>query len=116
MRFRVGDSLWLRLVDVGAALSARTYAGADGVVFEVRDEFCPWNDGRWRLQDGQAERTTAPAEVALGVADLASVYLGGFTFVQIARAQRLEELAEGAVERADALFRTDRAPWCPEIF
>jgi predicted acetyltransferase len=116
MGFRLLDTLWLRLVDVGAALSARTYAGANSVVFEVRDEFCPWNDGRWRLQDGQAERTTAPAEVALGVAELASVYLGGFTFAQLARAQRLEELAEGAVERADALFRTDRAPWCPEIF
>jgi predicted acetyltransferase len=116
MRFRIGDALWLRLVDVGAALSARTYAGPESVVFEVRDEFCPWNDGRWRLQDGRAERTTAPAELSLPVADLASTYLGGFTFAQLARAGRLEERADRAVERADALFRTDRAPWCPEIF
>ena len=116
MRFRVGDALWLRLVDVGAALSARTYASGDSVVFEVADEFCPWNDGRWRLQDGRAERTTAPAELSLGVADLASVYLGGFSFAQLAHAQRLDELVEGAVARTDALFRTNRAPWCPEIF
>jgi predicted acetyltransferase len=116
MGFRLEDSLWLRLVDVGTALSARTYAGPGSVVFEVSDEFCPWNDGRWRLQDGEAERTTAPAELALDVGDLASVYLGGFTFAQLARADRLEERSEDAVARADTLFRTDRAPWCPEIF
>ena len=44
----LGDGLWCRLVDVGAALSARTYAGDDAVVLDVRDEFCPWNEGRWR--------------------------------------------------------------------
>ena len=47
MKFRVGDSLWVRLVDVGAALSGRSYAGDGSVVFEVRDAVCPWNEGRW---------------------------------------------------------------------
>jgi hypothetical protein len=45
-----------------------------------------------------------------------SVYLGGFTWAQQARALRVEELRPGALGHADALFRTDRAPWCPEIF
>lgn len=116
MRFRVGDALWLRLVDVGAALSARSYATEEGLVLEVRDTFCPWNDARWKLQGGVAERTTAPADLALDVGDLASVYLGGFTWAQLARAGLVEELVAGALVRADALFRTDRAPWCPEIF
>jgi predicted acetyltransferase len=116
MRFRVGDGLWLRLVDVGAALSARSYATKDTLVLEVRDAFCPWNDGRWKLQGGEAERTTAPADLALDVGDLASVYLGGFTFAELFRAGFVDELAEGALARADTLFRTDRAPWCPEIF
>jgi predicted acetyltransferase len=116
MRFRVGDGLWLRLVDVGAALSARSYATEDTLVLEVRDTFCPWNDGRWKLRAAEAERTTAPAELALDVGDLASVYLGGFTWGELARAGLVEELVEGALGRADALFRADRAPWCPEIF
>jgi predicted acetyltransferase len=52
----------------------------------------------------------------LDVSALGSVYLGGFTFAQLERAGRVAELREGAVKRADDLFRADRAPWCPEIF
>ena len=47
---------------------------------------------------------------------LGSVYLGGFTFGQLVRGGRVEELRRGAAARADAMFGTDRAPWCPEIF
>ena len=116
MRFRVGDALWVRLVDVGAALSARTYRGEDAVVFEVRDDFCSWNAGRWKLEGGRAAPTDEEPDLALDVSALGSVYLGGFTFAQLARAFRVDELRDGAVARADTLFATDRAPWCPEIF
>lgn len=115
-RPRLGDGLWCRLVDVGPALSARMYAGDGAVVLEVRDEFCPWNAGRWRVAGSEASRTDDAAELALDVADLGSVYLGGFTFRELLRAGRVEELAQGAIERADSMFRTDVAPWCPEIF
>jgi predicted acetyltransferase len=113
MKFRVGDGLWVRLVDVGAALAARSYAGEGDVVFEVTDAFCPWNEGRWAL-DGS--RTTAQPDLRLSVEELACVYLGGFTFAELVRAGRVEEVTPGAVARADALFRTDLKPWCPEIF
>ncbi|HZO62105.1 MAG TPA: GNAT family N-acetyltransferase [Gaiellaceae bacterium] len=112
----LSDALWVRLVDVGGALSGRTYADGAAVVFEVRDEFCPWNAGRWRLEGGSASRTDDAPDVALDVSDLASVYLGGFTFRALHRAGRVEELREGALYGADAIFRTDGAPWCPEIF
>jgi predicted acetyltransferase len=113
LRFRVEDSLWLRLVDVGAALAARAWAGEGDLVLAVTDSYCPWNEGSWRLDGSQ---TGDSPELRLDVSDLASAYLGGFTFAQLLRSGRVEELAEGAVARADALFRTDRAPWCPEIF
>jgi predicted acetyltransferase len=116
LNYRTGDGLWVRLLDVGAALSARSYAGEERVVLDVRDEFCPWNEGRWALEGGAAERTDAEPDLRLAVADLATPYLGGFTFADLARACRVEELTAGAIARADALFRTDRAPWCPEIF
>jgi predicted acetyltransferase len=110
------DGLWLRLVDVGAALSGRAYSGDGAVVFDVRDEFCPWNEGRWKLEGGEAARTDAPADLALDVADLASAYLGGFMFRDLHRAGRVDELRDGAVARADDVFRTGVVPWCPEIF
>jgi len=111
MRFRLGDSLWLRLVDVGAALAARSLGG--DVVVEVTDAFCPWNEARYSL-DGA--KTMEDVDLRLDVSDLGTVYLGGFTFAQLQRAGRVEELTEGAVARGDSAFRTDRAPWCPEIF
>ena len=112
----LSDALWLRLVDVGAALSGRSYEGDGTVVFDVRDAFCPWNEGRWRVGGGEAARTDADADIALDVAELGSVYLGGFTFRDLRQAGRVEELRGGAVARADALFRTAAPPWCPEIF
>lgn len=115
-RFRVGDGLWVRPVDVGAALSGRGYAEDGRVVFEVRDAFCPWNEGRWQLEGGEASRTDDEPDLGLDVTALGSVFLGGFTFAELRRACRVEELTPGAVARADAMFRTDIAPWCPEIF
>jgi predicted acetyltransferase len=112
----MGDALWVRLVDVGAALSARTYTGGDAIVFEVRDAFCHWNEGRWRLADGRAERTDDEPDLRLDADALGSVYLGGVSFGQLHEALRLEELRPGAAERADALFRAPLHPWCPEIF
>ena len=112
--FKVGDGLWLRLVDVEAALGARTYAEGESVVLEVTDSFCPWNEGRYQVPGG--DRTEAEPDLRVDVTTLGSVYLGGFTFAELARALRLDELAPGAIARADTLFRVDRAPWCPEIF
>jgi predicted acetyltransferase len=116
LRFSIRDGLWVRLVDVGGALSARSYAAQDAVVIEVVDPFCPWNDGRWWVGDRGVERTEAAPDLRCDVTALGSVYLGGFTWAQLARALRAEELRPGAAARADALFRTGCAPWCPEIF
>jgi predicted acetyltransferase len=117
---KVGDGLWLRVVDVPAALTARGYAADGELVLEINDEFMPDVGGRWRLRvaDGQAtvEPTTEPAELGLDVNDLGSVYLGGFRFADLARAGRTSELVAGARARADSLFANDRAPWCPQIF
>lgn len=115
-KLRVGDALWLRLVDVGAALSGRSYRAGEPLVLEVRDAFCPWNEGRWRLAEGKATRTDAAAELALDVDALAAAYLGGVTFRALADGLRVEERTPGALAKADALFGTERLPWCPEMF
>ena len=116
LRGRLGDGLWVRLVDVGEALAARTFREGVAVVVEVVDAFCPWNQGRWRVAGDAVERTDGEPDLRCDVRELGSVYLGGFTWAELARAGRVEELRADAVARADALFASDRAPWCPEIF
>ncbi|TML26085.1 MAG: GNAT family N-acetyltransferase [Actinobacteria bacterium] len=115
LNLRASEGLWLRIVDIEGALRGRTYGGDGEIVLDVRDEFCPWNAGRWRV-GGEIERTDADADLELDVADLASVYLGAFTFSRLAAADRVREVKEGALARADDLFRTPRPPYCPEDF
>jgi predicted acetyltransferase len=116
LRLSVRDGLWVRLVDVEAALSRRAYATQDAIVVDVRDAFCPWNEGRVRIGADGVTRTSQPSDLACEVTSLGSVYLGGFTWAQLAQAGRVDELRDGAIRRADGLFRTAHAPWCPEIF
>jgi predicted acetyltransferase len=116
LTFDYRDGLWVRLVDVEAALRARSYRPGESVVVDVADELCPWNAGTWELGEEGAARSTREPDLRMDVSALGSAYLGGFTFAQLARAGRVEELVEGALDRADTLFRTDRYPWCPEIF
>ncbi len=112
---RVGDGLWLRFIDLDAALRARSFKPGGSVVLEVRDELCPWNAGPYRIGD-EAGRTDDAAELVLDVADLASAYLGAVDFHRLVDAGLAEERVEGAAERATLLFRTDLAPYCPEVF
>jgi predicted acetyltransferase len=115
LMLRVSEGLWLRIIDLEAALTGRTYAADDTVVVEVRDELCPWNAGRWKV-GSDVERTDDDAELELDIADLATAYLGAFDFRRLAEAQRVRELKPGALERAADLFRTSRPPYCPEDF
>ncbi len=118
------DGIWLRLVDLPAALAARRYATADRLVVEVTDSFCPWNAGRWQIEasgdPGTAiaavSQTGAPADLVADVADLAAIYLGAFRPSDLAHADRVRELTPGALRRADAMFAVDRAPYCATMF
>ncbi len=116
MRYRMGDGLWVRLVDAGAALAARTYGGDGEVVLELQDEFCPWNEGRWRVGSGGVEQTAAAADLSLDATSLGAAYLGGAGLTQLAQGGRVDELTPRALARADAIFRQGLHPWCPEIF
>lgn len=116
----IGDGMWLRVVDVSSALAGRRYRSDGSLVLELADELCPWNDGRWslRVEGGvpYVEPSTELPDLACDVTDLAAAYLGAFTFAQLSDAGRIGELTPGGIDRADALFRTDRAPWCPRVF
>ncbi|MGW7368084.1 GNAT family N-acetyltransferase [Streptomyces sp. NPDC054841] len=117
---RVRDSLHVRLVDVGAALAARTYRTPVDVVFDVEDAFCPWNEGRWRLtgdaKGASCERTGDAADLGLSVRELGAAYLGGVTLSALAGAGRVRELRGGALAEASLAFGSDLAPWLPHGF
>ena len=115
LNLRWSDGLWLRLVDVEAALQARAFHPGRSVVLEVRDELCDWNAGRYRV-GADVGRTDAEPDLVLDVADLASAYLGQYDFHRLVAAGLAEERFEGAAEAATLLFRTDLPPFCPEVF
>ncbi len=117
LRPRVFDGLWVRPVDVGGALAARGVARDGRVTLEVTaDPHFPDNVGTWTVEGDRVRRTSRRPDVRLDVQGLGMTMLGGFTFAELARAGRVEEAARGGLARADALFRAERAPWCPEIF
>jgi predicted acetyltransferase len=117
---RVGDGLWLRLVDVPKALAARRYSTSGRVVLEVHDSFCPWNEGRYELEGGPDGASCRPveseADLAVDVADLGATFLGGVTFRQLHRAGRVSEVTARAMARADAMFAWDPLPFCSAVF
>lgn len=113
------ESLYVRLVDVAAALSARRYAAPVDVVLEVRDAQCPWNARRWRLTGDLDGATCSPADgppdLVLDVGDLGAAYLGGTPLSS--RRGTVQERASGALARTSTAFGpVDRAPWCPMVF
>jgi predicted acetyltransferase len=114
--FSLRDGLWVRLIDIKTAMSARSYRARGSLVIDVIDEFCPGDAGCWRVGSDGVERTDDAPGLRCDVSALGSVYLGGFTWSQLARALRVQELLPGAIARADAIFQIGKAPWCPEIF
>jgi predicted acetyltransferase len=120
LRFGLLDGLWVRLVDIPAALEARSYARDGRMVFEVADPFRPVNDGTYELVVegglGRCERTDDEPELVGSVNVLGAAFLGGVSFEQLALASQVDERRDGAVRTADAVFASSPAPWCPWAF
>jgi predicted acetyltransferase len=120
VRTEVTDNLYLRVVDVVAALQARAYAAHVDLVLEVDDPLLPENTGRYRLvtdEDGaQVTRVDTAPDLSLGILELGTVYLGGPSLATLARAGRVTEHTPGAVDAASTAFGWHRAPYCPDMF
>ncbi|MFE1270354.1 GNAT family N-acetyltransferase [Streptomyces sp. NPDC058758] len=114
------DWLWVRLLDVPGALTARGGWLADGeLVLDVDDPFLG-ERGRHLLtvRDGKADcaPTDREPDLSLDVSDLGSLYLGGTAPSTLVRAGHVRAHHPEAAARADALFRTERPPHCPHWF
>jgi predicted acetyltransferase len=135
--------MWVRIVDVPAALAGRRYSSPVDLVIEVRDDIFSSNSGRWRLTteagdgsglaaDGSSLAAQArdeaglaascvPAgsaspDVALDVTQLGAAYLGGTRVGALAEAGLVTELRPGALRQLSAAMAWDPAPWCPLVF
>ncbi|GAA4706392.1 GNAT family N-acetyltransferase [Phytohabitans rumicis] len=117
---RMTDSLWIRVVDVAGALSARRYAIPLDVVVEVADPLLPENAGRWHLTGGphgaRCVPTPAPADLACDVLDLGAAYLGGTSLAALAAAGRVQELRRGSLAETSTAFGWHRQPAPLEVF
>jgi predicted acetyltransferase len=86
----------------------------------VEDHFCQWNHGKYEMDadpDGvRLKRSREAADLVISVADLASCYMGSVRPSALAQAGRVEERTPGSAARADAMFATRLAPWCPYAF
>jgi predicted acetyltransferase len=123
-RARLMDGLYVRVVDLPAALVARTYAATVDLVIDVADDLLPGNQGRWHLQAGgprdggkpSCERTTAEPDLTLPVVALGAAYLGGIRLGALAGAGQVTEHRAGAVSELSTAMWWDTAPWSPVGF
>ncbi|MEV5495851.1 GNAT family N-acetyltransferase [Nonomuraea fuscirosea] len=120
LRASWADELYVRLVEVGEALSARSYSTPVDLVIEVEDETCPWNARRWRLTAGSSGAECVPVEdqpdVTLPVVALGSAYLGDGLLGQQLDAGLLREHTVGAVRGLATAMAWSPKPWAGMTF
>jgi predicted acetyltransferase len=113
------DHLWVRVLDVPAALTARRYATTGSLVLEVVDPL-GHAAGRFALdgapEGATCEATGAEPDLVLPVGALGATYLGGTSWGRLAAVGWVEERRAGAAAAAAAMFSTPRAPWCVLTF
>lgn len=119
VKLNLGDALWVRLIDVGRALEARSFAEDGVVTFQVSDPIFEGAGGVFRLvvEEGEAscQRVAGSAEIDLAADALGALYLGGGDAIQQARAGRISG-DPTKVTKVHRMFRGDTQPWCNEIF
>jgi predicted acetyltransferase len=115
-----GDGLWVMLLDVPAALAARSYERAGGLVLEVVEGEPGSGRTRVRLEagpDGAAcTRTTRAPDLTVHADALGAAYLGGTPLRHAVLARGFDEHRPGALAAANDLFRTIAEPTCMTFF
>ncbi len=113
---------WLhgRIIDLERLLPLRPYGAEGRVVFEVTDAMCPWNAGRWALEAGPegsiVSRTSEAASLSLDISALAQLFYGQVSPTNAARYGRAEASPDADLKLWDAMWRTEYAPFCPNMF
>jgi predicted acetyltransferase len=118
---RLGEGLFLRVIDAERALGLRPYGERGRLVIEIRhDPWCDWNEGVFEIEaDGderRVKRSSGVPDLTLPPRSLASLLAGHSSASQLARAGLLDAKDDGVLTRADRMFATAFRPFCPDGF
>ena len=114
----LNDGLWLRILDVEPALSARRYSADGSLVIDVFDPVVA-ERSRYRLEVsggvGSCRMVSDPPDLSLDLEDLSAGFLGRARFRRLGALGRVKGEPE-ARALADAMFDWHPQPWCQEVF
>ena len=114
------DHLLARILDGERALPLRPYGAEGRVVFELRDEMCPWNAGRWTLEAGpngaSMTRSKDAPQLTLDISALVQLLFGQVSPSLAVRYRRADAAPDAPLRLWDAMWRTEYAPFCPDWF
>jgi predicted acetyltransferase len=117
---RLSDAIWVRIIDLPAALAARRYATDVNVVLEVTDEWIPANSGRWRLIGSPAGATCVSTvdepDLVCDIRAVGAAYLGGSSLTSLTAAGLVREVSPDTLGPASIAFSGWRAPSSMEVF
>jgi predicted acetyltransferase len=116
----VNDGLLARIVTVEKGLAERGYDVAGELVFELKDDLCPWNAGRWKLETSargsKVSRSKLPAQVTMPVSTLALLAFGQVSASEAERMGRLDADTPEALPLWGNVMRTRYKAACPDMF
>jgi predicted acetyltransferase len=114
------DGLMGRIVDVEKALPLRSYSDEGRLTFEVRDDFCEWNQGCWDADITRGgtviRRSKKSPQLTIPVSTLAMLFYGQLSATEAARMGRLDVSDTKALPLWDRVMRTDYRPFCADMF
>ncbi|MGI9016172.1 MAG: GNAT family N-acetyltransferase [Euzebya sp.] len=115
------DGLYVRVLDLPAALQGRSYRASVGLTVEVHDDLFSANEGTWRIEvapeGASVEPTTdGQVDVELDIRALGALYLGSVTLRQLVSAGMAQASHPDVIAAVDGAFTTDEAGWPPEIW
>jgi predicted acetyltransferase len=106
------DDQWVRILDVDAALDARSYAGAAGAAtIEVHDPMFDGNCGAWTVSHQGSTRSDGDADVRVDIATLSAAYLGAVSWRDLATIGSVAA-DDDVVDVLDGLFAVRPTPFC----
>jgi predicted acetyltransferase len=108
------------IVDVEQSMPKRGYSEEGELTFEIVDELCPWNQGRWKLETsitgGSISRTREGPQLVMPISTMAMLVFGQISASEAARMGRLDVNEDSSLSLWDKVMRTKYRPFCADLF